>query len=235
MANKRIELEQCKYFVSLFDEYPNRKTVRRGATFLFVVAILLVCAFFVLGMFSNDLAKNPRNVLEPPPEPAPAMPEGMEDMQFSPQTPSDIPSSPSPVEGTPLSPDVPQNMNIPMPGDQGKAPGGAPSALSVAITEPGALLAQAQPETDTAPSTAPPAEGETIEEQPAVDQSAPQQETVQEEKGPGQETSGVGSLAALANWINGRGFQLYLLTLGIALIVVLYLAMRNIRLKGKSK
>src|SRR5450756_119932 len=74
MANKRIELEQYKSYVDLIEEDPNRKTVRKGLTVVFVTALLLIVFLFVMGIFSNNLAKNPRNVLEKPPVKAPSMP-----------------------------------------------------------------------------------------------------------------------------------------------------------------
>lgn len=75
MANKRIELEQYKSYMDLIDEEPNRKTVRKGLTVVAMAALMLVVFLFVMGVFSNNLAKNPRNVLEKPPAKTPSMPQ----------------------------------------------------------------------------------------------------------------------------------------------------------------
>jgi hypothetical protein len=48
-------------------------------------------------------------------------------------------------------------------------------------------------------------------------------------------TSGAGSLSKLTTGAGGRGLQIYFLVLTIALIVVMYLATRRIRLEGRSK
>lgn len=72
MANKRIELEHYKYFIKLGDEEPDRKRVRAGAYIGIITMMVFLVFLLVLGILSDNLAKNPANVLE---EPASAQPE----------------------------------------------------------------------------------------------------------------------------------------------------------------
>lgn len=74
MANKRIELEQYKYYVSLPEEEPNRKTVRKGLLACLIVMMVFCLALFVLTVLSNNLAQNAKNVIEKPPAGASSTP-----------------------------------------------------------------------------------------------------------------------------------------------------------------
>ncbi len=237
MANKRIELEQCKYYVNLRYEYPDRKTVHHGIMIALITCILFVFGFFVLGMLSGDLATNPANVLEKPPEqPAEMMPEGFDvpegtevpegvtlpegmELPEGIEFPEGVPPKPSPEES-----ESPDNGGLTGPAlcDTG-TPGG--TAL------PEALLAQAEPVPD--PATFEPET--TIPPQDGFAPTLPEAEGEEEDKGPGQQTTGVGNLANLANKLGGRGFQLYLLVLTIGLMVVIYFPVRRVRLERKQR
>ena len=104
---------------------------------------------------------------------------------------------------------------------------GAPGGTAL----PEALLAQAEPVPDPAPFepeiTIPPQDGSAP--------TPPQVEGEEEDKGPGQQTTGVGNLANLANKVGGRGFQFYLLVLAIGLMVIMYLPVRRVRLDRKQR
>ena len=258
MANKRIELEQCKYYVNLQEEYPNRKTVRKGVRIALITAMLLVFAFFVLGMISGDLASNPANVLEQPPEKVPEMPtngeptpEMLEQMNIDTPVDQQMPMEMPTDQQIPMQ--LPEGVPpIPME-EEGSPPGGssrsvleAPVICDVApgtAAGEGALLAQAEPGEalpDT-PAEIPPDTGQEITI-PAPDSSVPGQSAPTpadgeqvEDEGPDKQTTGIGNLANLVDIAGGRGFQIYLLVLVIGLLVVLYLAERRVRLEGKHK
>jgi hypothetical protein len=92
-------------------------------------------------------------------------------------------------------------------------------------TRPGDLLAQAQSSTPTpinisAPSTSP---GSVTS--PGKPAAKPLPTT----------TSGAGNLGNLANGAGARGLDIYVLVLGIALMIVIYLGVRRVRLEGKTK
>lgn len=225
MANKRIELEQCKYFVDLQEEYPNSKSVRTGVLVSMVAVILLLVAFMVYGLMSNGPAQNPGNVLETP---QPAIQEG-----------TDIPSSddfqiPEMDTGTTPMPDF----------DQGTIPFEIPesrtdtdAAVSRAPIPHGELLAQAQPASSDPAGTFTVPEGSFPAEELQEDTGIPAEETVDEAEstGPDRQTEGVGNLANLANWIDGRGFQIYVLLISIVLMVLMYLVIRGTRKGGGGK
>ncbi len=227
MANKRIELEQYKYYVTLLDEEPSRKIVRRGVVTCLIVMSLLVLGMFVLGILSTDLAKNAGNITQTP---QPATPSTTVPGQQ--QTPggTQIPG------GTQLPSGVPEiPTQTPSGGPGSMAPGGPAVALSDAGVLPaqsgtgaGVLLAQAAPtptQTSTPTLTAPPGS------MPAG--TAPS--TAPSEKPVPETTTGAGNLSKLTTGAGGRGLQIYLLVLTIVLIVVMYLAIRRVRLEGRSK
>jgi hypothetical protein len=225
MANKRIELEQYKYYVNLLEEEPNRKAVRSGVVTCMVVMSLLALGMFVLGIISTDLAKNPGNIIEKPqPEqttPSTTVPgqeqiPGGTQIPGTQQLPSGIPESPTPT---------------PSPSPGGKAPSGVAVALSDAGVVPaplraGELLAQAQV---TVPAETP--AGTT----PAGTAPSTAPSTKKQEKPLPETTSGAGSLSKLTTSAGGRGLQIYFLVLAIGLIVLMYLATRKVRIEGRSK
>ncbi len=226
MANKRIELEQYKHYVDLLHEEPNRKRWRQGIQAALITAMLVALLFFVLALLSGSLASNPRNILEKPPAPAPA----------TPSTPQGItPTSPEGGE-TPVSP-TPSPVQVPGQGRR-SVPGGP--AFAAGARE-GALLAQADPQqvpvqgtSGTSPQVdqSAPAGSESV---PGATQSAPSERKAKKPTGPGEQTTGVGNLANLTNGAGGRGFQLYVLVLFLALVILLYLPIRRARLEAKSK
>jgi hypothetical protein len=243
MANKRIELEHYRHYVDLLAEEPNRKTWRKGMMAVIICAMLLALAFFVLGMLSVNLASNPRNVLEKPPEKAAPTPETVPEGSEFPQqeVPLNIPQTP---EGQPSQTPI----EVPVTPDQGKAP------LGIAVDDAsgghawgadGALLAQAEPvvPVETVPGEqAVPGEApagteqiETVPGQPSDSSPAKESKKPKKPSGPGQETKGVGNLANMTNGVGGRGFQLYLLVLVVGLLVVLYIALKRARQEGKLK
>jgi len=181
--------------------------------------------FFVLGLLSGSLASNPRNILEKPPAPAPAptTPEGI--------TPTGPEGGEIPMNPTPSPIQIPGQGLMPVPGGPALAAG----------ARDGALLAQADPQQvpvqDTS-GTSPqldqsaPAGPESV---PGATQSAPSDQGSKKATGPGEQTTGVGNLANLTNGAGGRGFQLYLLVLFLALVILLYLPIRKARLEAKSK
>jgi len=237
MANKRIELEQCKYYINLQQEYPDRKTVHHGIMIALITCILFVFGFFVLGMLSGNLATNPKNVLELPPEqPAETMPEGF-DMPEDMEMPEgfDMPEGMEMNEGVELPEGVPR---IPSP-EESESPdsGGLTGPALCDAGTPGgtafseALLAQAEPVPD--PTTFEPEI--TIPPQDGSAPTSPEAEGEEEVKGPGQQTTGVGNLANLANSMGGRGFQLYLLVVTIVLMVIMYLPVRQVRFERKQR
>jgi hypothetical protein len=223
MANKRIELEQYKYYVNLIDEEPNRKTVRRGFITCAIVMMLLVMTMFVLGVLSINLAKNPNNIIEKP--------QGLPTDTGQQQIPTDtgqqqIPTQ-SPIE---IPSQTPTPAPTPTPGPSGKyiAPGSPVVAVDWSVTGmpagagAGDLLAQATPGPEiSVPSTAPSGTSPSKEKP----KKPPLPET----------TKGAGSLSKLTTGAGGRGLQLYMLVLGIGLMVLLYLGIRRVRLEGKSK
>lgn len=251
MANKRIELEQYKNFVNLLEEDPNRKMVRRGVIMCAVAMMLFVVAMFVLGAMSTDLAKNPRNILEKPPAPTPETPsqEGQIPGQGIPgQTPIQIPEQ-SPGQQTPIQiPEqtpgqqtpiqIPEQSPSPVPG--GKAPAGAMLAMNDSCegrmpegTRAGDLLAQVE---TTVPGTeAPPAEISVPGTTPEGTTPGTAPSTAPQKPPLPQENKGVGSLSKLTNGAGGRGFQIYLLVLMVALVILLYLATRRVRPEAKGK
>ncbi|MDD5748833.1 MAG: hypothetical protein PHP64_07305 [Actinomycetota bacterium] len=112
MANKRIELEQYKYFVDLMEEQPNRKRMRSGLTIAMVVSILLVTLLLILGFMSNELSKNPRNVLEKPPEKSKEIPQqsGNTTIPNVPQQEIPVPSGGVPQSGSTRSDFIASNI-----------------------------------------------------------------------------------------------------------------------------
>lgn len=223
MANKRIELEQYKCYVNLLEEDPNRKSVRQGMTFAMAVSILLAVLMLVLGLLSNSLTGISNGVLQKPPGKAPST---------SPQTPTGIPGQ-VPSQQLPSGvPQVPTNVPSPSP-----IPGGAlPSnrilsdAAPPALGAKGALLAQT--------TTTVPAQGsQPIQIAPGSTGQLPSSaaNTKKANPGPPKETKGVGNLSNLAKGAGGRGFQIYMLVLCIALAILLFTAMLRARKEGKAK
>jgi len=273
MANKRIELEQYRCYVNLFDEEPNRKKARRGAVIALTSAALLVALFFVLGLLSGNLASNPKNILEKPPAPAPEGGETMPGVTIPGQeggfpTNINIPGQEGglptdvsiPVEG---EGGLPTDVSIPFDG-QGAEPGPVPGepgstldqgGASAVLTDfdprpnppaaAGALLAQAvplePPAGDDAGAPVP------LETAPGTDTTVPFDPTgavpvegdvesgEEKDSGPPAETSGVGNLSNLAELLNGRGFQLYLLVLLVVLGVIIYLTLRRAYREGGAR
>jgi len=212
MANKRIELEQYKYFVDLIEEQPNRKRMRKGIAISMVVAMLLSTLMIVLGFMSNELAKNPRNVLEKPPE------------KSKTQTPNVQPGQiPSPQnQSQPGGVPIPQT---PQPGGQGEIPSSnnLSAKLSSSYKDTVGLLAQAEPQSSS------PSENMTVPQEKVP----PKVKAKEKRKSLGEETKGVGNLANLANGIDGRGFDLYLLCIYFILVIVFYLVIKRSRREGK--
>ncbi|MBN1288720.1 MAG: hypothetical protein JXA49_03680 [Actinobacteria bacterium] len=242
MANKRIELERYKYYVRIGDEEPNRKRAARGATISLIASMLLVVFFLVLGVsLSSKQASNPGVVLETP---APATDGAIEDGGFNEMN----------QEGMPLDFNTPENQVTPVMPEQSPTPDqsmaprngrlasgstGIPAAgpISESVWGEG-LLAQAEPAGEGEEN------GPGIEVQPIdnpIDQpqetSPVQQGTLPAEtrqKGPDQQTKGVGNLANLAELAGGRGFQLYILITTIFLLIVIYMALSRIRGQRKT-
>jgi hypothetical protein len=231
MANKRIELEQYKSYVNLIEEDPNRKTVRKGLTVVFVTALLLIAFLFVMGIFSNNLAKNPRNVLEKPPAATPS----------TPQLPggTQLPQGTQLPEGTQL----PGGTQVPVSPDQGGLPMAPDKDRGVGVWDAGgpsltlkkgALLAlQTQPGAQTVPQVTIPPSGEvTIPGQSATVTSSGTQPKKPAKKEPGQQTTGIGNLSNLAKGAGGRGFIIYILVLSIVLAVIINMALWRARKEG---
>jgi hypothetical protein len=222
MANKRIELEQYKCYVNLFEEEPNRKMIRSGVTVVMVAASLLVLLLLVLGLLSGSLAKNPSNVLEKPPAPTPS---GTTPGQVSPGV--NIPGQQQLPQGVPS----PTGGAVPLARASGTdlIAGDAPALPSGALD--GALLAQAGGG-EVSQVVTPAASTPT---QPAS--TSPVTSTAKKagNPGPGKQTKGVGNLSNLANKISGRGLHFYLMLLTVILWVLLYVAFARARKEGKAK
>ncbi|MFH1151477.1 MAG: hypothetical protein V1748_13490 [Actinomycetota bacterium] len=229
MANKRIELEQYKYYIDLLVEEPARKKARRGVATLLIAAMVMSLAFFVLGFLSNDTAGSLTDIMQKPPAKAPAgdtqvpqqqLPEGMPQVPQQ-QLPEGIPPIPSDTE----QPQVPVS---PSPGS--RLP--ASDAIATPFDAPdGALLARAQavPGQETTPTVDIPAVDESAPGSSAPSSSAPKK------TGPGTTTKGAASLSKLATSAGGRGFEIYLLAVFVVLMIVLYVALRRVRLEAKAK
>ena len=234
MANKRIELEQYKYYVNLFEEEPNRKMVRSGVTILMVGASMLVALVLVLGFLSTNLAKNPGNVLQKPPAATPSTPTGTQQLPSGINT-TPVPSSTVPVPTTTPS-TSPSGGSVPR-GDSGRPAiadfGGLPTEAWS-----GALVAQAAPSTTgqvpvqdgSTPTTvtAPATPGTTTT-------TVPSQQTSEASKGPAQQTKGVGNLSNLATKLGQRGLQLFLLGLTLILGILIYMTFSRARKAGKAR
>lgn len=214
MANKRIELEQYKSYMSLQDERPTVKTVRAGKIAVMVTIFVLLVFLVALAFLSQNLAINPLNILEEPPKETPAAPETP---GVSPEglpggiTPEGVLEgitpegqglppgvSPIPTEGEGAVPVTPPPTEIP--GEEGQPQSRIESEIipsgAACIGAGAGLLAQAfQPETQPAPEpTAPeidiPVEGlpEGIQVSPEGD--APIEITPEGEIQEGQEEGG---------------------------------------------
>ncbi|HEY5503316.1 MAG TPA: hypothetical protein VIJ97_08390 [Candidatus Anoxymicrobiaceae bacterium] len=139
------------------------------------------------------------------------------------RNPSNVTSKPQPATSTPTGTQVPSGTQTPMaPTDKMMSDAG-PAGLIDA--QPGDLVAQAQSSTPTpinisAPSTSP---GSVTS--PGKPAAKPLPTT----------TSGAGNLGNLANGAGARGLDIYVLVLGIALMIVIYLGVRRVRLEGKTK
>ena len=239
MANKRIELEQYKCYVNLFEEEPNRKMVRSGVTILMVGASMLVALVLVLGFLSTNLAKNPGNVLQKPPAATPSTPTGTQQLPNG-QLPSGIDTSPVPSNTVPVPTTIPSTSpsggSVPR-GDSGRPAiadfGGLPTEAWS-----GALVAQAAPSTTgqvpvqdgSTPTTvtAPATPGTTTT-------TVPSQQTSAASKGPAQQTKGVGNLSNLATKLGQRGLQLFLLGLTLILGILIYMTFSRARKAGKAR
>ena len=231
MANKRIELEQYKSYVDLIEEDPNRKTVRKGLTVVFVTVLLLIIFLFVMGIFSNNLAKNPRNVLEKPPAKAPSMPQQTGGEQLpgglpfpsGQQLPTDqqLPSGQQPVP-------IPSKLKVPMAFDRQAGVGiwdaGGPS---VSLKEGTLYALLTQPVTEQPQQVTVPSSGTVTMPAQSGTQVPATKESKNKSKGPGEETKGAGNLAKLTTGAGGRGFIIYMLVLSILLTFVFYLALRH--------
>ena len=246
MANKRIELEQYKSYMDLIEEEPNRKTVRKGLTVVIVTALLLVVFLLVMGVFSNNLAKNPRNVLEKPPAKTPSIPQqtGGQELPAGTQFPqgtqlpegTQLPAGTQIPGGTPI-PSSPGQGGLPMAPDKDAGvgvwdSGGPPLAL-----KEGALYAlQTQPVAQTPPPVTVPTLGQiTLPAQSGTQTPAGTQTKKPETKGPGQETKGAGNLSKLATGAGGRGFIIYVFVLSIVLAVIIYMALWRARKEGIAR
>ncbi|PKQ28087.1 MAG: hypothetical protein CVT63_04620 [Candidatus Anoxymicrobium japonicum] len=245
MANKRIELEQYRHYVNLIEEAPNRKVVQKGLLICVVVMTLLAVGMFFLGSMSINLASNPRNITEKPQPKAPAgatpgnqtMPNGQNiPVQQGMPSPS---GNPTPVPNQSPSP-------TPAPGGQGMAPSGVSDLISDTTNAgmpsgagEGDLLAQAQP--TPAPANAPvmnipPGSETAVPAGTSPSKTSTKDKDKKKAKKPlSQETKGVGSLSKLTNSVSGRGLQIYLLLHVIALITLMYVAVKRVRVEGKSK
>ena len=107
-------------------------------------------------------------------------------------------------------------------------PGGQPAPSAPLGAVPGDLIAQAQSTTPTpiqisAPSTTPASVTTpgTTPKPPAKPLSTT--------------TTGAGNLGNLTNGAGSRGLAIYVLVLGIALLIVIYMGVRRVRVEGKSK
>ena len=276
MANKRIELEQYRCYVNLFDEEPNRKKVKAGVVIAMVSATLLVVLIFVLGLLSGNLVTNPRNVLEKPAPPASSPEEAVPGMNIPGQEgglPTDISIPPGQEGGLPTDISIPPGRRaasrqisaypssrtgrcLPAPRRREVRYLSGPPAVSLPIT---GLLPSLRPAPMTvrcsrrlspqrrrrrkvrsrspyrwtrrllrvhlepaAPASTAPADEKTDGEK-------------QEDAGPSTETKGVGNLSNLAEQVSGRGFQIYMLLLTIALGVVIYLTLKRASREGKAR
>ena len=231
MANKRIELEQYRCYVNLFDEEPNRKKVRKGVATTMVAATLLVVLFFVLGLLSGNLARNPKNVLEKPPAAASTPQDTTPGVNIPGQEGGQLPPGvemPVQQEGGQLPPGVPQPGSF--------LPGGTAGDL-LAQAEGVEVPVQAEPtgvpvQIDPAASPGVPASTG-----PAVTAPPVQTEDGKKpaKKGPPKETKGIGNLSSLATKVSGRGFQIYMLFFTIILGVVIYLTLKRAYKEGKAR
>lgn len=253
MANKRIELEQYKCYVNLFEEEPNRKNFRSGVATAMVAATLLVVLFFVLGLLSGSLVNNPKNVLEKPPAPA-TTPSGttpgvtipgQEGQQLPPgvnipgqeggQLPSEV-NIPVQQGGQQLPQGIPQpggavplgaidSLHADFAGAGPSLPAGAGEGALLAQAEPSATPVQAEPTlTPAAPGSNTPAS------------TAPTEAGKKPKKAPPpKQTTGVGNLSNLATKVGGRGFQIYMLFFTVVLGVVIYLTLKRAKKEGKAR
>lgn len=235
MANKRIELEQYKYYIDLLVEEPARKKARRGVATVLIAAMVMSLAFFVLGFLSNDTAGSLTDIMQKPPAKAPA---GDTQVPGQQQVPEGIPQMPQQQlpEGIPPIPSDTEQPQVPIsPSPGSRLPAG--DAMASPFEAPdGALLARAQaaPGQETTPTV----------DIPAVDESAPGSTTpgssaptssAPGKTGPGTTTRGAASLSKLATSAGGRGFEIYLLAVFVVLMIVLYVALRRVRLEAKAK
>lgn len=229
MANKRIELEQCKRFVDLLEEYPSGSRRKKGLTIVFVAAMLLVVTFMALGFVSNSLAKDAGNLLKKP-ESKKESATPQNNQITIPQSPTEsIPPESSPVSpsSTPVEiPSTDENPNHSRNNSQQSYAGmlEKPSAISTKESE---LLAMASPaSSETGHALLKPSS-------PQVD--AKKKATKKDEEKPlEKQTKGVGNLSNLANAVDARGFFLYLICLSLALVIVLYASMRKAR-RGRGQ
>lgn len=248
MANKRIELEQYRCYVNLFDEEPNRKKVKAGVVIAMVSATLLVVLIFVLGLLSGNLVTNPRNVLEKPAPPAASPEDAVPGMNIPGQEgglPTDI-SIPVEQNGEVPPGTTPPGGSLPLGSAGGVLTEYGTPLLPPAGAHDGALLAQAEP------AATPEQEGAVevpVQVDPTVTPASPEPVSPastapvdekadgekQEDAGPSTETKGVGNLSNLAEQVSGRGFQIYMLLLTIALGVVIYLTLKRASREGKAR
>ncbi|MBU1671577.1 MAG: hypothetical protein KKF41_00350 [Actinobacteria bacterium] len=246
MANKRIELEQYKYYIDLLVEDPARKKARRGVATLLIAAMVMSLAFFVLGFLSNDTAGSLTDIMQKPPAKAPAgdtqvpqqqLPEGIPQIPQQ-QLPEGIPPIPQQQlpEGIPPIPSETEQPQVPVsPSPGSRLP--ATDAIAMPFDAPdGALLARAQaaPGQETTPTVDIPAVDESAPDSTAPGSSAPTS-SAPKKTGPGTTTRGAASLSKLATSAGGRGFEIYLLAVFFVLMIALYVALRRVRLEAKAK
>lgn len=219
MANKRIELEQYKYYIDLLAEDPASRTWKRGVLLVMLTAILFCATIMVLGLLSNSEATSYTNILDVPVF-TPGATDGMDygsGLEFD--------------TGYTEEPVVPMDGDIPIDGGSSLYRQEPTHRTRLAYGLPlgagdGSLLAQAAdlPETfpmddfgtgdvDTAPSTIP----------TTIDRSEEPQST------------GIANLSNLATGANNRGLQLYLIALFIGIAIFLYLPVRKANREGKPK
>jgi len=214
MANKRIELEQYKYYVDLVKEEPPRKRARTGAVWAMVVAILLALMILVLGILSNGLAKNKRNVLEKPPAPASSATQSTQ-LPNGTELPSgtQIPTGQSPGGGArPTAPKSPSSDSL-VPADTVHAMKAMPMTLGGAFAQTSSSPIQIQ--STSAPSSSP--------------SSAPKGKQLS------TETTNIGNLGNVANGAGGKGFGLYLIVLFVIIGILMYLGIRTLGKEAKKR
>lgn len=206
MANKRMELEQYKSFISLVEEEPSRKMVKRGATIALIISILLAFLLLVLGFLSVELARNPKNIIEKP--------GSKKKSEIDRRVRGEYANIPCFAFEFPLSLGAGEDSLIAF--DSRRSASSQPPLFQ----EPGEVKI-----TPESPKTSPNEESSD---------KAKTEKPKKKKKSLPLQTKGAGNLSNLARSVNQRGFNLYLIVLTAALAVIGGIAIGRIR-KGKYR